>query len=124
MNTVRSEKDSMGAIDVPADKLWAHNSTLAGAFPHFDGENAHLTDSCAGANQRAAAKVNEDLGSSSEEKASAIRQAADEVMAGQHYDDFPLAIWNTGSGTQKNMNMTKCWLTGPVNYSAACADGT
>ncbi len=57
MNTVRSEKDSMGAIDVPADKLSGRtNSTLAGAFPHFDGENAHLTDSCAGANQARSGK--------------------------------------------------------------------
>lgn len=57
MNTVRSEKDSMGAIDVPADKLWgAQTQQLAGAFPHFDGENAHLTDSCAGANQARSGK--------------------------------------------------------------------
>ncbi len=56
MNTVRSEKDSMGAIDVPADKLWGAQLMLAGAFPHFDGENAHLTDSCAGANQARSGK--------------------------------------------------------------------
>ncbi len=43
----------------------------------------------------------------SEEKASAIRQAADEVLAGQHDDEFPLAIWQTGSGTQSNMNMNE-----------------
>lgn len=83
------------------------NSTLAGAFPHFDGENAHLTDSCAGANQARSGKVNEDLGLLSEEKASAIRQAADEVLAGQYDDEFPLAIWQTGSGTQSNMNMNE-----------------
>ncbi len=52
-------------------------------------------------------KVNEDLGLLSEEKASAIRQAADEVLAGQHDDEFPLAIWQTGSGTQSNMNMNE-----------------
>ncbi|MGQ7110401.1 DNA replication terminus site-binding protein, partial [Escherichia sp. TWPC-MK] len=57
--------------------------------------------------KRAAAKVNEDLGLLSEEKASAIRQAADEVLAGQHDDEFPLAIWQTGSGTQSNMNMNE-----------------
>ena len=57
MNTVRSEKDSMGAIDVPADKLGRTNSTLAGAFPHFDGENAHLTDSWLALTRGAAAKA-------------------------------------------------------------------
>ncbi len=57
MNTVRSEKDSMGAIDVPADKLWgAQTQRSLEPFPHFDGENAHLTDSCAGANQARSGK--------------------------------------------------------------------
>ncbi|WP_258962822.1 lyase family protein, partial [Klebsiella pneumoniae] len=57
--------------------------------------------------KRAAAKVNNDLGLLAAEKAQAIIQAADEVLAGQHPDAFPLAIWQTGSGTQSNMNMNE-----------------
>ncbi|MTD67538.1 lyase family protein, partial [Escherichia coli] len=57
--------------------------------------------------KRAAAKVNEDLGLLSEEKASAIRQTADEVLAGQHDVESPQATWQTGSGTQSNMNMNE-----------------
>ncbi len=107
MNTVRSEKDSMGAIDVPADKLWGAQTQRSLEHFRISTEKMPTTDSCAGANQSAAAKVNEDLGLLSEEKASAIRQAADEVLAGQHDDEFPLAIWQTGSGTQSNMNMNE-----------------
>ena len=57
--------------------------------------------------KRAAAKVNQDLGLLAEDKAKAIMQAADEVLADKHRDEFPLAIWQTGSGTQSNMNMNE-----------------
>ena len=57
--------------------------------------------------KRAAAKVNQDLGLLAEDKARAIMQAADEVLADKHRDEFPLAIWQTGSGTQSNMNMNE-----------------
>lgn len=56
MNTVRSEKDSMGAIDVPADKLWAHKLNARWSISAFRRRNAHLTDSCAGANQARSGK--------------------------------------------------------------------
>ncbi|RYA77833.1 class II fumarate hydratase, partial [Enterobacter cloacae complex sp. 4DZ1-17B1] len=56
---------------------------------------------------RAAAKVNQDLGLLTAEKAGAIVAAADEVLAGKHAQEFPLAIWQTGSGTQSNMNMNE-----------------
>ena len=57
--------------------------------------------------KRACALVNRDLGLLSEEKAAAIMQAADEVLAGQHKDEFPLSVWQTGSGTQSNMNINE-----------------
>ena len=57
--------------------------------------------------KRAAAKVNQDLGLLAADKATAIITAADEVLAGKHPDEFPLAIWQTGSGTQSNMNMNE-----------------
>ncbi len=74
MNTVRSEKDSMGAIMSRQISCGAHKLNARWSISAFDGENAHLTDSCAGANQARTAKVNEDLGLLSEEKASAIRR--------------------------------------------------
>jgi fumarate hydratase class II len=57
--------------------------------------------------KRAAARVNLDLGLLDGPKAIAITQAADEVLAGQHPGEFPLAVWQTGSGTQSNMNMNE-----------------
>lgn len=57
--------------------------------------------------RRAAAKVNDDLGLLAADKAAAIMQAADEVLADKHAEEFPLAIWQTGSGTQSNMNMNE-----------------
>ena len=89
MNTVRSEKDSMGAIDVPADKLWGAQTQRS--LEHFRISTEKMPTSLIHAlalTKRAAAKVNEDLGLLSEEKASAIRQAADEVLAGQRYPDI------------------------------------
>ncbi len=68
MNTVRSEKIRWGRLMSRQISCGAHKLNLAGAFPHFDGENAHLTDSCAALTKRAAAKVNEDLGLLSEGK--------------------------------------------------------
>lgn len=82
MNTVRSEKDSMGAIDVPADKLWGAQTQRS--LEHFRISTEKMPTSLIHAlalTKRAASKVNEDLGLLSEEKASAIRQAADEVLA-------------------------------------------
>lgn len=76
MNTVRSEKDSMGAIDVPADKLWGAQTQRS--LEHFRISTEKMPTSLIHAlalTKRAAAKVNEDLGLLSEEKASAIRQA-------------------------------------------------
>ena len=73
----------------------------------FRPKNARLADSGAGLTKRAAAKVNQDLGLLGADKATAIINAADEVLAGKHPDEFPLAIWQTGSGTQSNMNMNE-----------------
>ena len=108
MTTVRCEKDSMGGIDVPADKLWGAQTQRS--LEHFRISTEKMPVSLIHAlalTKRAAAKVNEDLGLLSAEKASAIMQAADEVLADKHPDEFPLAIWQTGSGTQSNMNMNE-----------------
>lgn len=108
MTTVRHEKDSMGAIDVPADKLWGAQTQRS--LEHFRISTEKLPVSLIQAlalTKRAAAKVNQDLGLLTADKATAIINAADEVLAGKHPDEFPLAIWQTGSGTQSNMNMNE-----------------
>jgi len=108
MTSSRSEKDSMGPIDVPADKLWGAQTQRS--LEHFRISTEKMPTALIQAlalTKRAAAKVNADLGLLPTEKASVIIQAADEVLAGQHPDEFPLAVWQTGSGTQSNMNMNE-----------------
>lgn len=108
MTTHRSEKDSMGAIDVPADKLWGAQTQRS--LEHFRISSEKMPGELIYAlalTKRAAAKVNQDLGLLTAEKAGAIVAAADEVLAGKHAQEFPLAIWQTGSGTQSNMNMNE-----------------
>lgn len=108
MTTVRHEKDSMGAIDVQADKLWGAQTQRS--LEHFRISTEKMPVSLIQAlalTKRAAAKVNQDLGLLTADKATAIINAADEVLAGKHPDEFPLAIWQTGSGTQSNMNMNE-----------------
>jgi fumarate hydratase class II len=98
----------MGAIDVPADKLWGAQTQRS--LEHFRISTEKMPGELIYAlalTKRAAAKVNQDLGLLTAEKAGAIIQAADEVLAGKHPDEFPLAIWQTGSGTQSNMNMNE-----------------
>ncbi|RAU52105.1 class II fumarate hydratase [Pseudocitrobacter sp. RIT415] len=108
MTTTRRENDSMGAIDVPAEKLWGAQTQRS--LEHFRISTEKMPVSLISAlalTKRAAAKVNQDLGLLPTEKADAIIRAADEVLAGKHADEFPLAIWQTGSGTQTNMNMNE-----------------
>ena len=104
----RSEKDSMGAIEVPADQLWGAQTQRS--LEHFRISTEKMPTELIHAlalTKRAAAKVNQELGLLADERAVAIIQAADEVLAGQHKSEFPLAIWQTGSGTQTNMNMNE-----------------
>jgi len=108
MTSSRSEKDSMGPIDVPADKLWGAQTQRS--LEHFRISTEKMPTALIQAlalTKQAAAKVNADLGLLPTEKASVIIQAADEVLSGQHPDEFPLAVWQTGSGTQSNMNMNE-----------------
>ncbi|AVJ17858.1 class II fumarate hydratase [Serratia rhizosphaerae] len=108
MAVMRSEKDSMGAIDVPADRLWGAQTQRS--LEHFHISTEKMPTALIHAlalTKRAAAEVNRQLGLLPDERAGAIIQAADEVLAGQHPDEFPLSIWQTGSGTQTNMNMNE-----------------
>ncbi|MES2323385.1 MAG: class II fumarate hydratase [Pseudomonadota bacterium] len=105
---MRTEKDSFGPIAVPADQLWGAQTQRSLAF--FAISTERMAPELVGALaqvKRAAAAVNRSLGLLPADKANAIIQAADEVLDGQHPGEFPLAVWQTGSGTQSNMNMNE-----------------
>ncbi|GLW37393.1 fumarate hydratase class II [Pectobacterium carotovorum subsp. carotovorum] len=108
MSTTRSEKDSMGPIDVPAERLWGAQTQRS--LEHFRISEEKMPRALIYAlaqTKRAAARVNMDLSLLPPERGNAIIQAADEVLADKHAGEFPLAIWQTGSGTQSNMNMNE-----------------
>src|SRR5271165_5228181 len=101
----RTESDSMGKIDVPTDRYYG--AQTARSLIHFDiGKDTMPPEliRAFGILKKAAALVNQDLGKLSAEKTKLIVQAADEVIAGKLDEHFPLHIWQTGSGTQTNMN--------------------
>jgi len=101
----RVESDSMGKIEVPADRYYG--AQTARSLIHFNiGRDTMPPEliRAFGILKKAAALVNEDLGKLSAEKGRLIVQAADEVIAGKLDEHFPLRIWQTGSGTQTNMN--------------------
>ncbi|OZI79147.1 MULTISPECIES: class II fumarate hydratase [Bordetella] len=107
MNT-RTEKDTFGPIEVPADHLWGAQTQRSLQFFAISTERMPAPLVAAMARlKRAAAKVNADLGELDPKIADAIVRAADEVIAGQWPDEFPLSVWQTGSGTQSNMNMNE-----------------
>ncbi len=106
MTTTRTETDSFGPIDVPADCLWgAQTQRSIENFPFGPQERmpAEIVHAL-GFVKQAAARVNARIGGLDAGLAEAIQQAAGEVAAGAHDDQFPLVIWQTGSGTQSNMN--------------------
>lgn len=105
----RIEKDTMGEVKVPAEKYWGAQTERSrknfkigkeGSMPNEIIEAfAYL--------KKAAAHTNCDLGVLSEEKRNLISQVCDEILQGNHCDQFPLVIWQTGSGTQSNMNVNE-----------------
>jgi fumarate hydratase class II len=104
----RTEKDSFGPIEVPADRLWGAQTERSRRFFRISGERMPLAVVYALVRvKKAAAGVNAALGLLDARKADAIRRAADEVLAGQHDAEFPLVVWQTGSGTQSNMNVNE-----------------
>jgi fumarate hydratase class II len=104
----RIEKDSFGPIEVDAGRLWGAQTQRS--LEHFHISTERMAPELIAALaqvKRAAARVNRSLGLIDDARADAIVQAADEVLAGRHPDEFPLAVWQTGSGTQSNMNMNE-----------------
>ena len=101
----RTETDSMGAIEVPADRYWgAQTQRSLIYFPIGNDTMPRELIRAFGILKQAAAIVNHQLGKLPEDKANLVAQAAEEVIAGKLDDHFPLRIWQTGSGTQTNMN--------------------
>ena len=108
MSGSRLEQDSFGTIEVPAERLWGAQTERSRRFFRISGERMPLAVIHALALvKKAAAEVNAELGLLKQEKAEAIARAADEVLAGRHDDEFPLVVWQTGSGTQTNMNVNE-----------------
>src|SRR4030043_972538 len=104
----RIEKDTMGPVEVPADKYW-------GAQTQRSVNNFKIGDQLMPIEiiyafaylKKAAALANLDLGVLPEEKAHLIAKVCDEILEGKLDDQFPLVVWQTGSGTQSNMNMNE-----------------
>lgn len=104
----RIEHDTMGEVKVPADKLWAAQTqrSLENFKIGTEKMPVELIQSFAYL-KKSLALVNNDLGKLDNAKKDAIVKACDEIIVGKHNDEFPLAIWQTGSGTQTNMNLNE-----------------
>jgi fumarate hydratase, class II len=105
---VRMEKDTFGEIAVPNDKLWGAQTqrSLQNFKISTEKQSPELINALATV-KHAAAEVNENLKVLDSKKAHAIIAAAQEIIDGKHPDEFPLAVWQTGSGTQSNMNLNE-----------------
>src|SRR6476469_3302233 len=104
----RTERDTFGPIEVPADRLWGAQTQRSLEFFRISTEK--MPDALIRALlvvKRSAARVNAALGALPQPKVEAIVAAADEALAGRHPGEFPLAVWQTGSGTQTNMNVNE-----------------
>lgn len=104
----RVERDTFGEIAVPDARLWGAQTqrSLQNFKISREKQPAEMIRALAIV-KRAAAETNQQLGGLPNEKAQAIIQAADEIIAGQHPEEFPLVVWQTGSGTQTNMNLNE-----------------
>ena len=108
MTSDRIERDTFGEIAVPGNALWGAQTQRS--LRHFAISTERMPRELVHALalvKRSAAVVNRELGALDVRKADAIAAAADEVIAGRHDEQFPLSVWQTGSGTQSNMNMNE-----------------
>ncbi len=108
MAKTRTESDSMGTIEVPSDKLWGAQTQRSLENFRIGGERfTRAVIRALGVVKKCAARANVELGeldALGEPERAALLQATDEVVRGEHDDMFPLVVWQTGSGTQTNMN--------------------
>jgi fumarate hydratase class II len=119
MDTIRIETDSLGKVEVPIDKLWGAQTQRS--LEHFSiGDDLIPREmiTAYAVLKKAAAIVNYQAARLGNDQKNLICQVCDEILAGQHHDQFPLHVWMTGSGTQFNMNVNEvisnrcCQLTG------------
>lgn len=104
----RKEKDSIGYIDVPADKYWGAQTQRSTQNFKIGGQKIPLEVIRGFAIlKKAAAATNQQLGVLSKDKSALIAQVADEILEGKLDEQFPLVVWQTGSGTQSNMNVNE-----------------
>ncbi|HAH38806.1 MAG TPA: class II fumarate hydratase, partial [Algoriphagus sp.] len=105
--SIRIEKDTMGPVEVPADKYWGAQTQRSINNFKIGGEKNRMPIEIIQAFailKKAAAQTNAELGVLSQEKADVISKVCDEILAGKLDDQFPLVVWQTGSGTQSNIN--------------------
>jgi fumarate hydratase, class II len=108
ISQVRIERDTFGEIEVPSERLWgAQTQRSLHHFAISDEKMPHSLIHALVLIKRAAAEVNGELKVLSLEKSLAIKGAADEILNGFHPREFPLSVWQTGSGTQTNMNVNE-----------------
>src|SRR5258706_14255288 len=108
MADMRKETDSLGVVEVPANKLWGAQTRRS--LEHFSIGRDLIPREMITAYallKKAAATANHKTGRLNDERYKLIVQACDEILAGQHHDMFPLHVWMTGSGTQFNMNVNE-----------------
>jgi len=104
----RIEKDTMGEMQVPADKYWAAQTQRSVHNFEIGNEKMPIEVVYGFANlKKACALVNQELGRMADDKTAAIAKACETILAGELDDNFPLVVWQTGSGTQSNMNMNE-----------------
>jgi len=108
MMKYRIERDTMGEVKVPADKLWGAQTerSLQNFKIGIEKMPVELVYAFV-IIKRSAAKVNQTLGKLDKDKAVSIVEVCDEILSGQYDDHFPLSVWQTGSGTQTNMNVNE-----------------
>ncbi len=112
MTATRTETDSLGTIDIPADRLWGPQTERARRLFQIGTERfPPRLIRAVGLQKRAAAEANKRLGELPAELADAIAAAATEVMENRRDEEFPLPVWQTGSGTQTNMNANEVIAT-------------
>src|SRR4051812_43969077 len=106
MTTYRIETDSLGEVQVPADRLWGAQTQRS--LEHFNiGDDLFPVELILAYAllKKAAALVNHAVGGLNDSQKDLICQVCDEILDGGHCDEFPLRVWMTGSGTQLNMNV-------------------
>ncbi len=110
MMDYRIEKDTMGNVEVPADKYWGAQTQRSRNNFKIGGENMKMPSEIVKAFailKKSAAETNAELGVLDKKKAQLIAQVCDEILEGKLDDQFPLVVWQTGSGTQSNMNVNE-----------------